>query len=87
MPRRARCSSCNPYYPHPHPYYLTLTLTRPLTFPFPHPHQARKLLELQRENALNPAQVEHYHKFMLQSSFYIELAAALPCATRASTPP
>ena len=39
------------------------------------------MLELQRENALNPAQVEHYHKFMLQSSFYIELAAALPCAT------
>ena len=29
----------------------------------------------------------HYHKFMLQNSFYIELAAALPCATRAPTPP
>ena len=44
------------------------------------------MLELQRENALNPAQVEHYHKFMLQSSFYIELAAALPCATSLNPP-
>ena len=32
-------------------------------------------------------QVQHYRKFMLQSNFYIELAAALPYATTSLNSP